>query len=753
MLTIKETPLSIVQEAPQLPAFSVAVTPAPAVSLTIEELWRRLMRQKWLFLLTLLTVLVLTVWITWSLVPSYRAVSTIQIEKEGAQIVDFGALNTASPDLGEQDPFFRTQYEQLKSRRLAEQLIAKLDLRSRLFDKPVKPGPFDDLKERVKQFVKTYLPADKAAAKPPDYVDLFLKQLFIEPIEKTHLVKVFYESPDAGLAAEITNTLVDMFIHDTLTSESATDTYAQAFLEREMEKARQRLTNSENELVRYAREHNILEVNNSQGTQEKKLDDLTAALADAERRRVEAESQLGQARKHGNVAGVLGNPVVEALKRQLVDLEADYQKQSKLFKPAYPDMQQLARQIESVRGKLATEVANLKQSLDAEFVAASRLEGQISKDLNAYKGELVNLRDSGVEYNALKREAETSRKLYDDLLQRMNEVNVASGATSSNIRIIDPAKAPTETFRPKKALNLIVGSLIGLMLATGLALLRETLRRTVATGEELQTLSGLPVLGTIPHLRKMPEGTLALLAAREPNSPVAEAYRIAATNLKFVLPGGGPRVLLLTSVNPAEGKSTSSISLALSQAQMGAKVLLIDADLRRPTLDLKMDLPSHPGLNDYVQGRADLASITQHFSEVRKAYVISAGSLAADPLQVLSSPKMVELLELARKHFDMTIIDAPPVTGFADALVLSSLVDATVVVTDEDHMDRKRLLDTITHLQRVKKNVVGFLMVKAQHGVTDVRYYDRYRQARPAPVAAPTDNLYSGLNLAKARGG
>lgn len=765
MLTLSERSLPIVQPpaviAPGVAAPAFAFAP-PAGALTLEALWRRLWRQKWLFLFTLLSVLLATVVITWSMLPAYRAVSTIQIEKEGAQIVDFGNIKQLPPDMGEQDPFFRTQYEQLKSRQLADKVINKLNLEKRLFGRTENPNPFSNVLLMAKAWIKlakdsliallpeSFRSKDKEVAGKIVLTDEFLKNLYVEPIEKTHLVKVFYESPDPALSAEIVNTLVGSFINDSLSTESATDTYAQSFLDRELEKARTRLTNSENELVSYARDNQILEVNNSQGTQERKLEELNAALASAERRRIEAESQLGQARQHGNVAGVLNNPVVESLKRQLVDLEAQYQNQSKLFKPAYPEMQQLAQQIESVRAKLGKEVSDLKQSLEAEYAASARLEGKIRSELKGYKGELVNLRDRSVEYNALKREVETSRKLYDDLLQRKTEVNVASGATASNIRVIDPATQPADSFRPKKQVNLIIGLLTGLILATGLALLRETLRRSLASGDELQTASGLPVLGTIPHVRRAKEAELAMVTAHDPSSPVAEAYRIAATNLRFSIPGGIPRVLLLTSVNPAEGKSTSSVNLALSHAQMGAKVLLIDADLRRPTLHLKMDLHNHRGLGDYVEGRSDLAAITQRLADVKNVYVISAGQFRSDPMGVLASAKMKQLLELARQHFDMTIIDAPPVTGFADALMLSAQADATLLVTNEKNIDRKHLLNAIHQLQRVKQNVAGFLVVNAKNGITDARYYDRYAQTAGQGYNDYVD-VKGGLNLGKAR--
>jgi capsular exopolysaccharide synthesis family protein len=250
-------------------------------------------------------------------------------------------------------------------------------------------------------------------------------------------------------------------------------------------------------------------------------------------------------------------------------------------------------------------------------------------------------------------------------------------------------------------------------------------------------------------MRNMAESTLALSTARDMASPFAEAYRVAAANLRFILPEGFPRVTLITSVNPAEGKSTSATNIALSQAQTGMKVLLIDADLRRPSLHFKLGLPNAKGLSNFLAGETDIANATQPSREVKGLYIITAGTLMVDPVRMLSSPAMAKLVNLAIQHFDSIIIDGPPVTGFADAIFLSSLAQATVLVADEDHINRKRLLNTIEQLRRVKQNIAGFLMIRSQEDVVDYRYYDRY-QRKPCAEGqkALKGKPRKGLNLA-----
>jgi capsular exopolysaccharide synthesis family protein len=749
MLSVTDQkPMAQVSSAPLPTAYTVTALPAVPTphGVTLEDIWRKLVRQKWVFLPVMLATILLAAFITWSIQPTYRSMATLQIEKEGVQVVNFGSVNNASPDMGELDPFFRTQYEQLKSRKLAESVMSDLGLQQHLFEHKQKPGMIRSLLSGI--FPST----EEGENKKPvsvDYTAAFINGLYVEPIEKTHLVKVFYESPDPVLSAQIVNTLVNNFIKTNINSQSETDAYAKEFLERELDKARTRLTMQDTKLVEYAKSHDILEVNNSQSTQEKKLDDLYAALGEAERNRIQTESQMIQGRKHGNVSQVLDSPVVEGLKSRLSELEARYQDQLKIFKPNYPDMQSLDQQIQEIRRQLSGEVGNIKQSLDSQFLAAKKLEDDLRNELENYKQELVGLRDRSIEYDALKREVETSRNLYEGLLQRVKEVNVAANASTSNIRVVDPAAPATDMFRPNRKLNMIIGSLVGLLLGFGAALLRETLNQTVASITELQALSGLPILGTIPRMRNMAESTLALSTARDMASPFAEAYRVAAANLRFILPEGFPRVTLITSVNPAEGKSTSATNIALSQAQTGMKVLLIDADLRRPSLHFKLGLPNAKGLSNFLAGETDIANATQPSREVKGLYIITAGTLMVDPVRMLSSPAMAKLVNLAIQHFDSIIIDGPPVTGFADAIFLSSLAQATVLVADEDHINRKRLLNTIEQLRRVKQNIAGFLMIRSQEDVVDYRYYDRY-QRKPCAEGqkALKGKPRKGLNLA-----
>nr|CAA6828535.1 MAG: Tyrosine-protein kinase EpsD (EC [uncultured Thiotrichaceae bacterium] len=302
--------------------------------------------------------------------------------------------------------------------------------------------------------------------------------------------------------------------------------------------------------------------------------------------------------------------------------------------------------------------------------------------------------------------------------------------------------------------NLLLGGGVGFILGVALALLRESRSASVGSIDELQAFSGLPVLGTIPNVNKKNRRILSKATSGEVGFPLAEAYRIAATNLKYAGPEGVPQCLLLTSLEPGEGKSTSSINLAVSLSQIGHKVLLIDTDLRRPALHEKMGLNNHVGLTEYLHGDIKLSRVTQRISGVNNAFVITAGMINLDPVEALSSTRMKELVEMAAQYFDTTVLDAPPLTGFADALLLAEIADATLLVSSEDaHADKGRLSTALKQLQRVKQNVIGWLIVKARSGVVSEKYYARYRQAsrKGLDITLTTPILLQkkGLNLTK----
>jgi len=629
----------------------------------------------------------------------------------------------------------------LRGRVVAQKVIDDLSLEESL--SPEKPAQSKSLVESVLGLFGVESNKNKNVDVKVDYTEIFSKNLLVQPITGTHLVEIFYEAPSPTEAKNVVTSIVSSFITSQIQSKSETGEYAKEFLDQQIIEAGDRLKSDELTLVKYANENGILGVDEGQTRQVKKLENLDTALVQAEIRRIEAESLYLQMKRARSVSTVLTNPVVTSLKARLVGLEGDYQEMLKTFKPNYPDMQRLQQQINAAKGKLNKEMNNIQRSMEADFKAAKRQEDKIRNELKQFNTTMQNLQDSGVNYNNLKRNVNNSNKLYSSLLQRREEVSVASKANTSSISIVEPAVTPVGKYRPRPKINLLVGILSGLIFGLAFAFLREALDKSIKSSDDLENLTGLPILGMIPRVTKSKmKKQLDMIALKMPQSAPAEAYRILATNIRLMFRPDEDHVMLITSVNSGEGKSTTASNIACSYAQMGKKVLLVDADIRNASLHNKLQISNKHGLTHYLKGEIDLVGITQPVKKVPGLYAITAGEYHVDPVSLLSHERMSYLTAQGGSIFDYVIIDAPPVNGFADALILTSLATSTVLVAREEAMDARSVNGVLSQLRRVKNNVAGFLLVNAKNPVADAKYYAKYHN-KPRKELLPDNKKHS----------
>lgn len=713
-----------------VPTYQVGPGASPHNELSLNDILSILGRRKKTIFFTLLLTTLAALAYSFLVTPSYRANATIQIERKGAQIVTFGNTENISDTFDAlNDPFFRTRYELLKSRHLAQKVVDDLNL-----EQSLSPKETESTWSLSAVLKKVGLKSNQeTGAKPVSHADLLLKNLLVQPIEKTQLVEVYYEAKSAEQAKQVVSSLIENFIKLQIETKSETGEYAKNFLTEQLKDARDRLSSAEEALVKYSNDKGILGIDAGQTRHVKKLENLNTALVTAEINRTQAESLYRQMQKSGSVSNVLVNPVITSLKARLLQLEGEYQEKLKTFKPNYPDMQRLRQQIGITQGKLKSEMANIQNSMKSDYLAAKKQENSIRSELRRFNKKLYNLQDNSIEYNTLKREVETSGQTYNSLLKRLEEVNVASAANTSSIRIVDPVVTPIHQYRPKPKINLLFGLLSGLLLGLGFAFLREALDKSVKSPEDLQRMTGLPVLAMIPYAKRKMAKRLPKIACELPHEPVAEAYRILSANIRFMAGKQNERVMLISSVSPGDGKSTTASNIACSYTQMGMKVLLIDADLRKPSVHQKLALSNQTGLSNFLAGEDDLVGITQPVKDVNGLYVITSGSRTDDPVSLLSNERMAYLTTQAATRFDFVIIDAPPVKGFADALILTSLASSTLIVAKEGEMESHSIRHILEQLQRVKDNVMGFLVLNAKNSTIDAKYYSTYKRNKKKP--------------------
>ena len=693
--------------------------------MSLKDIWGIITRRKWSILSMLALMLTLAILYTLSTPPVYRANAVIQIEREGTFRTDIGGVNKGAEAFDAlNDPYFRTRYEMLRSRVIAKETIRELDLYDTLIPPKKSKGSFSlsAYLSAALNSIKSTLGLGKAGKvalgeKAVDYVSEFQKHTLVNPIAGTHLVEVVYDAPDAELAKNVVTSIINNFIKRQIETKSETGEYAKRFFAKQLAEARDRLDKSEAALLAYSNKHGILRVDDQQNVNLKKLGNLNDALVQAEIKRINAESMYSQMRQTGSVSSFLSSPVVASLKANLVKLEGDYREMLKTFKPNYPSMVSLRQQINTVKGKLAKEKSDIQRSMKADYLAAKQQENKIKRELAQFNRKLGKLQNSSLDYNNLKREVATNTKLYESLQASLDKIKVASQSNTSTISIVEPAVIPIHKFKPKPKLNILLGLLSGLILGLALAFLREAFDQNVNSVEDLQNITGLPVLSNIPRISKAEaQGKMGLISAIKPEAEAAEAYRILAAKLRFMKKDHeNGRVLLMTSAQSNKGKSVSASNVACSLAKMGMKVLIVDADLRKPSIHNKIGIENESGLTDFLKGEIDLVGITKPVQEVSGLYVITAGKYTSDPVSLLSHERMSYLTTRASQIFDYVIVDAPPVIGFADTLILSSLASSTIIVDQEKTLKINNVKYVLEQLARVSNNVEGYLLVNSKN--------------------------------------
>jgi capsular exopolysaccharide synthesis family protein len=665
------------------------------------DIWTIIKQQKWLIVFVTLLVISITAAYTFIVVePSYQSSAIILIKNKIGKIE--GITGLAEKGETEENIFVRTQYEMIRNKILASRVVDELELRGIL--------------------------TEKAKKEQTSVEDSFLKDLSMVPIERTNLVKINYEANSPDLAATAVNTIIAMATKLQWEDLSSSNDSSIAYLKGEVSRARNNLTSVETKMVKYANKNGILSMDTNKVAPLSRLTELYRALGLAATTRIQTESAYQEAQKNKGAPEILANPLINSLKTRLATVETSYQEKLQMFKPDYPEMLMLSGQINDIKRQIKAEIGTSQRSLRSRYIAAKNSEEKVAKDLKSLEKDLMRLQNKSVEYNALQREVSSKRKLYEELVTKFQEIKISAKIDANYIKVIDPAIPPQKQYRPKPALNLVVGSVIGLFLGIAIGFLRNSSSKKLTSTRMLQKSMGFRILGHIPEISGLEDQKEENSVAKSPNSAIAQAYRILSTTLNNLGHAGSkpPKVIMVTSANPAEGKSTVAMNLAHAQAMSGNRVLLVDADLRRPSLHNKAGIKNSYGFSDYLSGNVEYTKIIQALEDQKGLYLMTAGHLSRDPAKLLSNKKIREFLEHASQYFDHIIIDTPPVIGFADTFILAPTVDGIVFVVDESNMEKNKIEDSLNQMMRINTNILGFIVTKAKIDIVSNDYYKNY---------------------------
>lgn len=721
-------------------------------SISLKDVLALVLRHKLLLIATTSACLMVALVNTLTTTPVYESAVLMQIDSTTARIVQFN--KDIDPAQESDALMIQTQLELMRSRSLAERVIDDLGLdptKSGGVVADVSPGaPIGQAPTGQGASKQASTPANAATGWIEKLISSFrtlrtpsvddqqflgrealisrvLNSMTVEPVRGSRLVKIKVRNINSAQAARLANGIAQTFITMSTERRGQSSVYAKSFLEDQLKATKAKLEDSERALNSYTKANAILSLDDKTNVINQTFNDYSSALSKVEQERLKAESTYNAvAAGPENAPQVLENKTVQTYKEQKAKLESEYLTNLLTYKPEFPKMVQIKAQISELDSRIKTEVTSVLGSIKGQYLAAKNQEDQIRARLQDTRREVLLFQDKNGDLNLLKRELDTNRQLYDGLLQRLKEVGITSGVSSNNISVVDDAVTPLFPISPNLPKNMGVGLLAGLLLGVGFILMREKLDDTIKKPDEVEAKLGLSLLGIVPQVKKKLTNGMALsmLTVEDPRSMFSESYRSMRTALQFSTAEGAPKRMMVTSSVQGEGKSTTSLALAINFAQLGQKVLIIDADMRNPSVHRSVGVSNTSGLSSYLSGDRTLEDLLQKTS-IQNLAVMTAGPHPPSPVDLLMGPRLLELLERAElMGFEKIILDAPPVLGIADAIVLGNQVQDMLFVVRVGNTKMSNIRDALRRLRTGGVLPLGVALVGV--GSEHDSYYGTY---------------------------
>jgi polysaccharide biosynthesis transport protein len=691
----------------------------------------------------------------------YTAMAVIHIENDTPHVTKIDQV-VAGPSYLESVEYFQDQVNLLRSRTLIASVIKQLGLRDDPRFRAAPPGLIGRsvglLMGLVVRLGGTAPAPPHAAGEaageedsvPSGLIDRYETNLEVKPIPNSRLIQVRVTARDPDLAQAIANAHTNEYIRRTLDAKFQLTGEARKYLERETARVRQEVEQSEEALDRFRREHGIVAADDAQGNAVvERLQDLSRRLTGAQAQRIELEAQhqLVQSRDFESLPAVLQNALIQTLKAELARLESREAELGTIFLGGNPELQQVREQIRQSRTKLQQETQRAVAGVESQYLAAKNTEDALRAELDRQQNAVLDLKAISGQYVKLDQAVQANRALHAALLQRSGETEVVRGVQLSNITVLDPAERPNMPSRPNAVLNLLFGLALGLMFGVGTAAVLENVDTSLKTPADVESALSLPTLGVIPDFRRV--GTEDLAARRrlggerraliDPHgtSIAAEVFRTLRTSLLFFDPEHPAKTMLVTSSQAGEGKTATVVNLALSLAQQGARVLLIDADLRKPRCHHALGLPEGPGLSEFLLGEIELDELVRaiplpgggrngHRAGTAHLDLVPSGRVLQQTTELLSSPRMRSALVALAERYDIVLVDSPPMFPVADASLLATMVDGVVLVVRGQRTPRHLTREAIARLRFMQAKVLGVVLNGVNPGAREYAYRYAY---------------------------
>lgn len=676
--------------------------------------------------------------------PVYRARTQVLIERDTPGVATLDQMFQTT-DGWYNDAFYQTQYRILQSRSLARRAIDDMKLWDRPLGRTPEPKTSLDPISLARKAASTVYhavagpapePQPEAAGEPRGTdetdmqsakIDAFRGGISIEPVRNSRLVDILFTSPDPVFAAQAANALAKAYIAQSMEFRFSESKEAADWLSERLTEQRKALEASEAALQAYRERNGAVSVADSSASNivVQRLTDLNSALTKAKTERINKEAlynQLRSAESNGTLdsfPAVLSNDYIQKLRSDLADLQRQQAQLAERYGERHAEMIKIRTAIEIADAKLKGELGKVVESVKNEYLSAVGEERSLQSALDSQKTEALSLNRKGIEYGVLQREAESNKQIYESLMQRTKETDIASDRKSTNIRVVDQAETPKAPISPNLRRSFMLSLIAGLTLSLGLVFFVDYLDSRLKTPQDLKAYLGVPFLGLIPAVPRGKDVGNPLLTDIGPGG-FAEAFKTVRTNVLFSSADDGLRSLVVTSAGPGEGKSICSANIAIALAQTGLRVLLVDADMRRPRVHEIFGVPDEPGLSNLLTGNAKASEVIQK-SSLEKLWVMSAGHIPVNPAELLSSLRFVDFLAALEDHFDWVVLDTPPVLVVSDSMVVANKATGVVFVVGADQTSRNAARNAVDQLQATNANVLGSVLNRA-----DVQRHSHY---------------------------
>lgn len=717
----------------------------------IRDYLRVIMKRRWT-IITFFAVVVITVTIhTFTATPIYEATARLIIDKENPNVVSIQevmAVDASGTD------YYQTQYKIIESRTVAREVIRRLHLdeSEEFFPKP-RDGFISNLKRSVRETITFWKDSLFSLLKTEDegtsealgeyepssaLVSGFIARIKVKPIRNSRLVDVSFQAKDPALAATIVNTLAGAYIGQNLETKLIAVKDAVRWLHNRIEEERKRVEKAEQALLRYKEKHNIVTDFSSdvEKITAQKLAQLNSRVVEEESKRVEAETRYKQAMALkgtpdmlDSIPEVLNNELIRQIKSMEVGLYKRMSELSKKYGQKHPRMVAIDSELKALQKRKTQEVNRVVNSLRNEYRVALARENSLKAALAKQKKESLELNQKAIEYGVLRREAESAGQMYELLIKRFKETSLTEDMRTGNIRIIDRAEVPKHPVKPKKRLNILLSVIVGLVTGIGLAFFFEYLDNTIRIPEDIRSHLNIPYLGHIPAIavdgKSDGGGRSELVTLHSPRSEASEACRGIRTSILFSSAESTPQVILVSSSGPQEGKTITTTNLAITMAQSGSKVIILDCDMRKPRIHEIFQLSGEKGLSNILTGDCNVTEAVAH-TRIPSLDTIICGPIPPNPSELLGSRRMARLLDILRKHYARIIIDSSPIAAVTDAVILVRFADGIVLVVRAGETPREIVKNGLGQLQAVNGHILGAVLNGVDKGMDSPYYYHQY---------------------------